>query len=311
MTAPFYCAEPAMDSCRSFLRRDVMAKYKKISQILWLVLFFNALIAGLKIIIALKIKSNSLLADSYHALGDSFTNIIGLVGIKLAGRPADKSHPYGYQKFETIASFIIGIILLLLSIQMIKVTVSKFSDPVLPVFDFWSMLFLGLGFFCNIIISITEYQKGKKYKSEILIADATHTATDILISFGVILTLILIKAGASPLIDPIVSLVIVALIILSCLSIFKDALHILLDKTMIAPEIISEIIYASEKDIIDVHKIRSRGRKDYIFVDLHLILNPEMTIKEAHDLSHRLENILNQKLKKSVELNAHIEPNEK
>ena len=113
-----------------------MAKYKKISQILWLVLFFNALIAGLKIIIALKIKSNSLLADSYHALGDSFTNIIGLVGIKLAGRPADKSHPYGYQKFETIASFIIGIILLLLSIQMIKVTVSKFSDPVLPVFDF-------------------------------------------------------------------------------------------------------------------------------------------------------------------------------
>ena len=173
------------------------------------------------------------------------------------------------------------------------------------------MLFLGLGFFGNIIISITEYQKGKKYKSEILIADATHTATDILISFGVILTLILIKAGASPLIDPIVSLVIVALIILSCLSIFKDALHILLDKTMIAPEIISEIIYASEKDIIDVHKIRSRGRKDYIFVDLHLILNPEMTIKEAHDLSHRLENILNQKLKKSVELNAHIEPNEK
>lgn len=288
-----------------------MEKYKKISQILWLVLFFNVLIAGIKIIIALKIKSNSLLADSYHALGDSFTNIIGLIGIKLAGRPADKKHPYGYQKFETIASFIIGIILFLLSIQMIRETVLRFANPVIPAIDFWSLFFLGISFLANIFISITEYQKGKKYGSDVLIADATHTATDILISLGVITTLILIKAGASPLIDPIVSLVIVILIILSCLSIFKDALHVLLDKTMIAEEVISEIIYASEKDIINVHKIRSRGRKDHIFIDLHLILDPEMTIKEAHDLSHRIEKTLNQKLNRRVELNAHIEPNEK
>jgi cation diffusion facilitator family transporter len=294
-----------------FKGRGIMEKYKKISRILWLVMFGNIFIATIKIIIALKFNSNSLLADGYHALTDSASNIIGIIGIGFASKPADEKHPYGYQKFETIASFFIGILLLFISFQIVREAVNWFFNPVVPNVDNMSLIFLGIGVIANIIIAKTEYKKGKQLKSEVLMADSIHTRSDIFISTGVILTLILIKLGLPPIIDPLLSLVIAFLVFLSCLAIFRETIHILVDKSAVDKNEISKIIYDCGYEIINVHKIRSRGKNDYVFIDLHLILHPEKTVKEAHDLNHKLENILITKLNKKVELNAHIEPNDR
>ncbi|MDD4000364.1 MAG: cation diffusion facilitator family transporter [Bacilli bacterium] len=300
------------ESCRLFLKGEwKVDKYQKISRILCLIFIANIILATIKILIAIKFNSNSLLADGYHALSDGAANIIGLIGIKLSKKPADEKHPYGYHKFETIASFIIGILLFLIGIQIVDKAITWFIKPSTPTIDGLSLIFLGIGLVINIIIALSEYQQGKKLHSEVLIADSIHTRSDILISLGVIVSLILINFGAPAVIDPILSLVISVIVFHSAYKIFKDSIEILVDRKVIDEKRICEIIYESDQDIINVHKIRSRGKKDHVYIDLHLIVAPEKTVREAHELNHKLERILNLELERKVDLNCHIEPNER
>ncbi|NLD26548.1 MAG: cation diffusion facilitator family transporter, partial [Acholeplasmataceae bacterium] len=151
----------------------------------------------------------------------------------------------------------------------------------------------------------------KKLRSEVLIADSLHTRSDIAISLGVIISLIAIKLGAPAIIDSIISLGIALLIFSSCLRIFKDTVRILVDKKAVSREEVSRIIYDANMDVINVHKIRSRFRGESIIIDLHLIVRPDKTVKEVHDLNHQLEEILSTNFSREVELIAHIEPNER
>jgi cation diffusion facilitator family transporter len=288
-----------------------MKDYRKIFRILWLILAANIFVGVVKIILAFSFRSSSLLADGYHALVDSSSNIIGLVGIKLASKPADEEHPYGYHKFETIATMIIGMILFLICGQIVVKAVNCFLKPQTTEISVFGMVMLFGTLLVNTIIAYSEYRQGKKLQSEVLIADSLHTRSDIAISLGVIISLIAIKLGAPSIIDPIVSLGIAVLILFSCIRILKDTIRVLADKKAVDVEVISRIIYEAASDIIDVHKIRSRYRGESIIIDLHLIVRPDKTVKEAHDLNHQLESILSESFCRKVELLAHIEPNER
>lgn len=283
-------------------------RYRKISQTLLIIFFLNLIVAFAKIILGIYYQLNSLLADGFHAITDCSSNIIGLIAIKFAAKPADEKHPYGHQKFETIASMIIGFILLIITYQIIYRAIKWFINPLTPEVDFFSLILIAITFIINLFISIYEYRRGKKLQSEVLIADSIHTRSDLLISFGVILITILIILNVPPIIDPILSLIIALFIFYSCMQIIKSATSILVDSKTIDHRNIEAIVYRANKDIIDVHKIRSRGTNNHIYIDLHLILPREKTIQDAHELSHKLEKIISQELQKEVDLFIHIEP---
>lgn len=284
---------------------------KKILLVLYVILFANLIVAAIKIFLGITLNVNSLTADGFHAITDSTSNIIGIIGIKIAYKPADKNHPYGYYKFETIASMIIGFMLFYITGQIIYNAVNWFVNPTTPTFSFIGVIALVLTLFINIIITILEYRNGKKLNSEVLVSDSIHTRTDVFISLGVIITIIAIKLGAPPVIDPILSLVIAVFVFRSCLEIIKPTISILVDKKVIDEQTIMEIVYEVNKDIVDIHKIRSRGRNNYFYIDMHIIVAPNKTVKEIHALSHLIEEVLSKKLGCGVELNAHIEPDEK
>jgi len=288
-----------------------MDKYKKISKVLWIILIANIIVASVKIFLGAILKLNSLIADGYHAISDSTSNVIGLIGIKYASKPADDKHPYGHHKYETIAGLIIGFMLFVITFQIIFNAIKWFVAPKQPTVTIPSLIALTITLIINIIVATLEYKKGKELNSEVLISDSIHTRSDIFISGGVLLTLILIKLGVSSIIDPILSLIIAAFVLRSCLEILKTTLSILLDEKTVDTDQIIEIVYGVDKDIIDIHKIRSRGRSDYVYIDLHIITHPDKTVKDAHELSHRIELKLEEILKKNVELIAHIEPNER
>jgi divalent metal cation (Fe/Co/Zn/Cd) transporter len=90
--------------------RDIMENnnYKKVKQVLWIILFVNFGVALLKIIIGNSIKSASMTADGFHSISDGTSNIVGLIGIGLASKPVDKDHPYGHNKFEVLSGLFIG-----------------------------------------------------------------------------------------------------------------------------------------------------------------------------------------------------------
>ena len=94
--------------------------YKKVKQVLWLILFANFGVALLKIIVGTIINSASMTADGFHSVSDGTSNIVGLIGIGLASKPKDKEHPYGHNKFEVICSLFIGAMLLFLGYKIIS-----------------------------------------------------------------------------------------------------------------------------------------------------------------------------------------------
>jgi len=159
----------------------------------------------------------------------------------------------------------------------------------------------------NIFISKYEYKKGIKLNSEILKSDAIHTKSDVFVSIGVLFTMIIMKLGFPPIVDTIVSLVIAVVILHAAYEIFHDNCSVLVDKCAVDKEVIKKVLL-NFSDVKGVHKIRSRGRFDDIFIDMHILTNPDMNIKQAHDLVHSIENDLIAELNKNVQLVVHLEP---
>lgn len=279
--------------------------------VLYVILIANLLVALVKIFFGITLKVNSLTADGLHAITDSSSSIIGIIAVKIASKPADKNHPYGYDKFETIASMFIGLMLLYITGQIIYNAINWFLHPHVPDFSYLGLSFLIMTLGINIFIATYENRRGKALNSEVLVSDSLHTKMDIYISLGVIVTMVMIKLGLPAIIDPILSLLIALVVLKSCIKILKATISVLVDKKVIDEEKIMEIVYEVDPDIINIHKIRSRGRNNYFYIDMHIILSPSKTVKEAHALSHLIEEILASKLGCGVELNTHIEPDER
>ena len=285
----------------------IEANYIKVKKILVVILFFNIFVAISKLIIGLIINSSSVIADSIHSMSDSTSNIIGIIAIMLASKPKDKEHPYGHKKFETIASISIGIILLTLGVSLIKTSIKNFFNPSPLYITIDSLIIILFTLIINIFVSIYENKQGHKLNSSLLIADSLHTRSDIFISLGVLISLICIKLGLPPIIDVITSFIISFLILYSSYEILKDNLSPLIDKNIIDEDTILEIL-KDFNSIYDVHNIRSRGFKDYIFIDMHIKVDPNLNVDEAHTLVHNVEDTLSSKLNREIDLIIHVEP---
>jgi cation diffusion facilitator family transporter len=232
--------------------------YKKVKQVLWIILFANFGVALLKIIIGGMIKSSSMTADGFHSLSDGSSNIVGLIGIGLASKPIDRDHPYGHKKFEVLSGLFIAGMLLFIGLKIIIDSFARFASPVSPTITTPSLITLILTLLINIFVCTYENRVGKKLNSYILISDSLHTRSDIFVSVGVLVTLIGVKLGLPPIIDPIASLIVSVFILHSAFEIFQSTSGILVDKAVIEDDKVKYVL--SDFDLVkDVHKIRSRG----------------------------------------------------
>lgn len=292
------------------MRKIENNNYKKVKLILLVLLGANLIVAVSKILIGLVINSSSVMADGFHSISDSASNIIGIIGIVLASRPKDSSHPYGHKKFETIASMFIGTMLLFISFSVIKSSIYKLFNPSILEISVESLVIILLTLFINIFVAVYENKQGIKLNSQLLIADSLHTKSDIFISSGVLITLLCIKLGFPPIVDTITSFIVSLFILHASYEIFKDNISPLTDKVILDEEIVIDILEEFD-DIKDVHNIRSRGFKDYVFLDMHIKVDSNLNIDEAHSLVHKIENTLINKLGKKIDVIIHVEPNKK
>ena len=178
-----------------------MDKYKKVKNILLFILVANLVVAFLKLIVGSYINSSSVLADGFHSLSDSASNIVGIVGISIAARPRDKKHPYGHTKFEMLSSLFIGIMMAFIALKIMGEAVLNIKNPESLNMTNVSIVILVITLIINIIVSKYEYSVGKKTNSYILISDSLHTKSDVYVSIGVLVTLICIKLGFPVIID--------------------------------------------------------------------------------------------------------------
>ena len=280
---------------------------KKVQKTLGLILILNLIVAVLKIIFGYLIKSSSMTADGFHSLTDGLSNVIGLIGIHFASKPPDKNHPYGHYKFETMASLFIGVMLTLLGANIIRGSIPQLFNPTIPEISSMSLIVLVITLIVNIFVATYEAKKGEKLKSEILISDSHHTKSDIYISSGVLLTLVLIRLGFPPIIDPIVSIIVAGFILQAAYEIFKPITGVLVDKAVIEPEELKDIIKDFDH-VKECHHIRSRGKANAVYVDLHLVVDSDLSVGESHKLTHKIEEKIKNSFDKDIHVLFHLEP---
>ncbi|MER0278948.1 cation diffusion facilitator family transporter [Clostridioides difficile] len=284
-----------------------MDNYKKVKQVLWIILFANFAVALLKIVIGNQIKSYSMTADGFHSLSDGASNIVGLIGIFFASKPKDKNHPYGHKKFEIITSLFISGMLFIIAIKIILSAVSRISNPITPSITIESLIALVITLFINIFVCMYEYRIGTKLNSYVLISDSLHTRSDIFVSLGVLVTLIGVKLGFPVIIESIVPIIISAFIIYSAYGIFKPSIGILVDRVAVDEDYIREIVFEFN-EVRDVHNIRSRGSKSSIYIDMHVMVDPFISIEQSHDLTHKIEKQIQEEINENAQVIVHIEP---
>jgi cation diffusion facilitator family transporter len=288
----------------------IQEHYRRIRKVLIIVLALNWLVALAKIIYGLLSRCASITADGFHSLSDGASNIIGLIGISFASQPKDKDHPYGHKKYETFFSLGIAALLFLVAFQLIEEAVRRFYKPVIPQIDLRSFLVMLLTLIINLAVMRYEQKKGKFLQSDILVSDSLHTRSDIFISLSVIAGLVAIESGY-PIIDPIITIAISLFIGLAGYEIVKEASHILCDSAVILDLKTVMDIVLGIPGVKTCHKIRTRGRPDDVHIDLHVQVNPDMHMDEAHRISYAIENAIKKRLPQASDVIVHMEPKEK
>ncbi|HGS9186171.1 TPA: cation diffusion facilitator family transporter [Clostridioides difficile] len=284
-----------------------MDNYKKVKQVLWIILFANFAVALLKIIIGNQIKSYSMTADGFHSLSDGASNIVGLIGIFFASKPKDKNHPYGHKKFEIITSLFISGMLFVIAAKIILSAVLRIANPVVPAITIESLIALIITLFINIFVCMYEYRIGTKLNSYVLISDSLHTRSDIFVSLGVLVTLVGVKLGFPVIIESIVPIIISTFIIYSAYGIFRPSIGILVDRVAVDEDYIKEIVFEFN-EVRDVHNIRSRGSKSSIYIDMHVMVDPFISVEQSHDLTHKIEKQIQEEINENAQVIVHIEP---
>ena len=274
---------------------------------LWLVLGLNLAVAAVKLVVGVGTGALSLLADGVHALLDASSNVVGLVGIAFASRPADAGHPYGHRRFETLAAVIIGLLILGGMAGVVRgIWDGMMGHRAAPTVTWISAGFVFVTIVANLGISRYEARRAVDLKSALLAADAGHTLSD---TFGAIA--VLVSFGGVALgfrwADMIAAVVVSLLIGRTAWSVLGANLGVLADRARLDPHRVREIAMRVG-EVRGAHKIRSRGSPDHVHVDLHIHVDPGMTVERAHQVTHDVARAVRAAFPEVADVMIHTEP---
>lgn len=281
--------------------------YKAVRQVLTVTLALNLLAAGAKLAVGYSTGSLSLLAGGLDSVFDSASNVIGLVGVYLASRPPDESHPYGHRKFETLTAIAIAVLLFSTFWRLLRSAVEQLTGPlVVPQVTVWSFGVLLFSMVVQLSVSRYEGRRGRELNSDLLQADAAHTRADFWVSLSIMGGLIAVRAGY-PIIDPLLAIGISLVIAKIGVEIVRESSQVLADAAAIDPRRVQEIALSIE-GVQDTHAIRSRGPADEVWVDMHIQVDPQLGIERAHAIGHDVKSQILEEIPGVRDAVIHIEP---
>ncbi|MCH9647538.1 MAG: cation diffusion facilitator family transporter [Deltaproteobacteria bacterium] len=280
---------------------------QQVERTLKVVLVLNLLVAGTKLLLGLRIRSISMVADGFHSLIDTASNVVGLVGIAMAAQPPDEDHPYGHWKFETLAGLFIGGLLAMTAWEVLRSCFDRLLSGSVPEVSPASLVVMGVTVVINLAVSTYERRKGELLRSDILTADAVHTRSDVYVSLAVIGSLLAAQAGY-PQLDLLAALVITGVIAHSAYLILKQNAGRLTDPALYPAEEIEELAL-TVPGVEGVHKVRTRHGREGGYADLHIQVRADLPIAEAHAIGHRVTDLLRQEYGLH-DVITHVEPHD-
>jgi cation diffusion facilitator family transporter len=262
----------------------------------------------LKILAGLFINSVALIADGVHSLSDLATDFIVLVGARFSNRPPDETHPYGHGKFETLASLFIAGILLLVGFGFVWTAGSAIYRKEVHYPGFLMLVIAAISVVSKEVIFYLTRKVARKTHSPALYANAWHHRSDSFSSIAVLL------GGAASLFgwgyaDHMAAIIVGIMIIAVGGKIFHDNL-IELTEHAADSESVQTIkrILSDESEISGWHALRTRDIGGELNIDVHVIVDPNLTVLESHKISDKIEANIQMELAKPVNILIHIDP---
>ncbi|AYF44733.1 MULTISPECIES: cation diffusion facilitator family transporter [Halobacteriovorax] len=295
------------------MKTELLSRESAIKKVLLITFFLNIAVALIKLFAGIQFDFLSLRSSGIESLFDGSSNILGLITIAIAAKPSDRRHNYGHYKFENLGALIIALMLFGSSIKLgIDYHDFVFSgEQTRGLFGAIPILSILISIAVSAFVSSYEGRKGRELNSKILIADSGHTFGDMVISIGVLISIVCAKFEIF-IVDYIVGGLIIFYLFYLAIQITLDNLNDLLD---VSPVIKDRYLKALEdmQYVRDIHEFRARGNTTWMQIDFHLLLDPKLSLTKAHEISHEVEDRLRSLLKdycRDIDILIHIEPDD-
>lgn len=273
----------------------------------------NVFLSIFKFIAGIIGKSNAMISDSIHSLSDVLSTIVVMIGLKIASKKEDVSHPYGHERIECVASFILAIFLFITGLGIgwmgIKtIFFENYSEIKTPT------LIALIAAIISIITKEAMYwytrSVAKKIKSDALMADAWHHRSDALSSIGSLIGIGGAMMGFK-LLDSIASIIICFCIIKVSYDIFMDSVDKMVDKACNS-DFINKIcdLVLSTNGVLNIDLIKTRLFGNKIYIDLEIAANQDLTLKEAHEIAQEVHDNIENNYEDVKHCMVHVNPKE-
>jgi cation diffusion facilitator family transporter len=277
-----------------------------VRRVLTAILLANWAVAGAKVLFGVWSGSAAVTADGLHSFIDGASNVLGLLAMSVAARPADEDHPYGHQKFEALASLGIGALVGVGGLELGRMALEAFRSDARPQVGAGMVGVMVVTLGVNVAVARAEARWGRKLNSPLLLADARHTLSDVLVSLAVLASLGLSWLGV-PRADGAVALGVLGVVGFVAWGIVRQAVGILSDTARLDPEEVCRLTRGVE-GVRACGRVRSRGMEGAVYVDLVVEVDPELTTARAHQVADGVEETLTAHFPQVVDVVVHVEP---
>lgn len=276
---------------------------KKIQRLILLEGSANLLVLLAKLLVGLTTGSLAIVADAIHSLTDVANNIVAWFVVRFSAMPADREHPYGHRKFETLAVFALATLLAVLAFEIAKNAITKETTEIIS--GNWELVVMITVLIVNISLATWQRYWARKLKSSIMLADAAHTFADVLTTVVVIIGWQLSSMGFL-ILDRICALGVAGFIFYLAYRLYKSAFPVLVDEYALDPEDIKSAVL-DVTGVIEVGRIRSRWIGSEIAIDMVISVNAEISTEESHRIADQVENMVEEQFHVGDAF-IHIEP---
>ena len=265
-------------------------------------------LTGFKIIVGIATGSLGILAEAAHSGLDLAAAVMTYLAIRISVRPADRNHPYGHGKVENLSALFETLLLLLTCGWIIYSAVDRLINHSVEIeVTFWSFAVMATSIAVDVSRSRILYRAARRYKSQALEADALHFSTDIWSSAVVIIGLVGVKLANWWFADAVAAILVALIVIYVSVKLGFRTVAALTDT--IKPGVERQVIDAVEAlpGVTNCHQVRVRYSGPHPFVDVHVLVDGEQTLRAAHDLTEEIERVI-QRVVPEADVTVHPEP---
>lgn len=287
-----------------------MIREKKIIQASWWAIVGNAMMAALKLTIGFLSGSFAVIADGIDSTTDILSSVVVVIAAKIISRPPNVKFPYGYKKADTVATKVLSFVIFFAGAQLgystIKLLVEGTAMETPTTLAIWVTIISILG---KLVLTRILSRTGKKVDSPMLIANAKNMRNDILISFSVLTSLLFTILLHEPFIDRIIALAISIFIMYQAFKIFlKTNVDLMdgIDNTEVYCKLFEAV--HSVEGAHNPHRVRARKIGNHYMINLDIEVDPELTVKKAHEIARNVEKSIKSNLKNIYDIMVHVEP---